>query len=191
MFVHPIALRFFDFWPTILAPTKHCHPECHPSLMLLFPQNLIISHPEPSSFDTFSTLAAWGRSSFARFVDAWETVQTPHKSSQHLVCAAASAHSALLPHFVLLCFLCAKLNMTASADICTYYYSLSPVHFSTLTSSLTLKPFASRLLSKKDTIQEIRESFRNRNPVCSPKEIENNPGRAKTAQIIEALRGSN
>ena len=84
-----IVLCFLDFWPTIVAPTEHCHPDWHPSLMLLFPQNLIISHPKSSSFDTFSTLAAWGRSSFARFVDAWETVQTPHKSSQHLVCAAA------------------------------------------------------------------------------------------------------
>merc|ERR1711963_752690 len=46
-----------------------------------------------------------------------------------------SAHSALLPHFVL-CFLCAKQNVAASADICTYYYSLSPFILSTLSSCL-------------------------------------------------------
>ena len=44
-----------------------------------------------------------------------------------------------------------------------------------LALSLTSKPFVSPLLPKKDTIQEIHEGFRNRNPVCSPKEIENQP----------------
>ena len=178
MYVHLFFLRFLDYWLTILAPTKHCHPDWHPSLMLLFPQNLPSPIQNPPHLIHFQP---WPLEADPH-LPVLLTLERPcrlhinHPSTWSV--PPPSAHSALLPHFVLICFLCAKLNVWLQVQIAvltTILYLLFTSQLFPLTLSLTSKPFVSPLLPKKDTIQEIHESFRNRNPVCSPKEIESPP----------------